>query len=97
MRATLTRAAASGIQGENSARNGRGASGSFLRSTSTPSETSAKANSVPMLTSCPRTPIGVRPATITQAPLVTSVVRCGVWNFGWMRAVQAGNPSCAMA
>ena len=35
-----------------------------------------------MLTSCPSTPIGVRPDTRPMIVPVRIVLRCGVWNFG---------------
>ena len=49
-------------------------SGSLMRSTSTPTQTMAKANKVPMLTSSPTSPIGRRPAsTVTTTPVMMVV------------------------
>ena len=49
--------------------------GCVLRSTMTPTQTIAKANSVPMLTSSPTMPIGRSPAAImTTSPVMIVVM-----------------------
>ena len=46
------------------------------------------ASSVPMLTSSPRMPIGVKPAASATTTPVTIVVMCGVRNLGWIFCAQ---------
>jgi len=56
--------------------------GLAMRNASVPIETTANANSVPMLTSSPTSPIGRIPAsTATTAP-EPMVETCGVWKRG---------------
>ena len=68
------------------------------RSTITPSATTTNANSVPMLTSSPSTPIGVKPdASATIAPVMI-VVTCGVLEarMNARRPTRGSRPSCAI-
>src|SRR5258708_39713064 len=51
-----------GVKGTHGVLNGRGISGRLRRRTHTPAQTITKASSVPMLTSTPRIPMGIRAA-----------------------------------
>src|SRR5690606_6635489 len=51
-----------GITGTNGVLNGLSSSGLVLRSTRMPTQTSVNANSVPILTMCPRSETGTNPA-----------------------------------
>src|SRR5580693_4209360 len=77
-------------------RTGRFSPGSAMRSTGVPTDTTANANSVPVLTSSPTRPIDRKPArTATTAPEPT-VETYGVWKRGWIFAAALGSkPSCA--
>src|SRR5918997_5921970 len=69
-----------GVSGTNGARNGRGRSGSTLRSTMTPAETSTKANSVPMLVSSTTSAMFAKAANDPTNVPVMSVPMYGVLN-----------------
>ena len=87
-----------GTSGTHGVRNDRGALGSVRRSTSTPTQTSEKASSVPMETSSPRMLSGKSPEMIAQAMPVIQVVTWGVPYLGWILAKLAGSrPSLAIA
>src|SRR2546425_334314 len=79
-------------------RNGRGRSGSLYRSTSTPTHTSTKANSVPMFVRSYVSPASpTSDASATTMPVI-NVVTCGTRCFTLTLAAHSGSrPSRAMA
>src|SRR5919109_2941918 len=76
-------APSTGMIGPPATLNGRCASGRFMRSTITATETTTNANSVPMLVISPTTWIGMNPAAIATMTHVMIVVMYGVLNRGW--------------
>ena len=67
-----------GVNGTHGVLNGRGMSGRLRRSTHTPAQTITKASSVPILTSSPRIPIGIRAAkNATKMPTIVVTTIAG--------------------
>ena len=97
MRNAADKTVAIGIRGERGTLKGRFKFGLDDRRMMIPVPTMTNANKVPILTSSPSLPIGVRPArTATMTPVI-AVVICGVRNLGWTFAAQPGsNPSFDM-
>src|SRR5260370_41611573 len=81
----------SGNQGTNGTRNARLRSGSLRRRKMTPSETSTKANSVPMLARLAASPISTSPAGIPTAKQAIQGDQCGVLYFGGTAENNFGN------
>ena len=81
----------------NGALNGRSTSGCMIRRVTTPAETTAKANRVPIEVSSPAMPMGMVPAAIITITPVMIVVIHGVRNRGCMFATALGSkPSRAI-
>src|ERR1700676_316978 len=72
----------SGNHGTKGTRNARLRSGCLRRRKMTPSETSTKANNVPMLARSAASPISTSPAGIPTAKQAIQVDQCGVLYFG---------------
>src|ERR1035438_3625127 len=84
----------SGNHGTNGTRNARLRSGCLRRRKMTPSETSTKANSVPMFARSAASPISTSPAGIPTAKHAIHVDQCGVLYFGCTAENNFGsNPS----
>src|ERR1035437_3856034 len=88
----------SGNHGTKGTRNARLRSGCLRRRNMTPSETSTKANSVPMLARSAASPISTSPAGMPTAKQAIQVDQYGVLNFGCTAENNFGNrPSRDMA
>src|SRR4029077_14482734 len=87
-----------GNHGTNGTRNERLRSGCLRRRKMTPSETSTKAKSVPILARSAASPISTSPAGIPTAKQAIHVDQCGVLYFGGTAQNNFGNkPSRDMA
>src|SRR5690606_11579248 len=76
-----TKTPAIGINGTRGTLKALGASGIFLRITKIPIQTREKANRVPILTMCPKSLIGTKPAKILTKYIKKILVFQGVRNF----------------
>src|SRR5712691_2610609 len=74
----------------NGVRNTRGRSGSRTRSTRMPTETITNASSVPIETRLAASRIGRIAAKNATPTPVTTEVRYGVWNLGWILLTNCG-------
>src|SRR5690606_5204982 len=85
-----------GTSGTNGVRNGLSISGFVFRSTNTPMQTNVKANSVPILTMCPKSEMGTKPAKRDTNTMNMRFVFQGVWFLERSENILGSNPSLLM-
>lgn len=82
-----------GIKGTKGVLKGLSTVGFFLRRTITPIQTSVKANNVPILTMCPKSEIGTKPANMLTKIMNIRFVFQGVCRFDKSEKILGSNPS----
>src|SRR5215472_2256700 len=97
IRANDTRMPMTGTKGTQGVRKGRSRSGLLTRKIQTAAHTITNARRVPILTICPRLPIGTSEPKMAAHNPTTAVVFQGVRKRGWMSPAHfQRRPSCAM-